>query len=562
MRAYINGESRYSKGQKDASLHLVVYINSGEPKYWVSFLEELKVPLGDSTARAGLLNNSTETIIRNGFLAGENHVDDVNEMIWLFRNFKDVSFMKRAIQIWKQADAKIGALALVGEKVRQKTVSGSFSLQEKGSLSQEVGVLTSELTTLEREFSDVLGATARKINTYLFYANIFLTLVIIGSAGYYSTSMIKKLSNANEQFKETLHFGKMGSAELDLTTSNLTVSRELFQLLQVEVNKPQVFPLEQFLATYVDPIYLSTIKQKIREGLAGINEHSKSMVETEFEMITATGRKIWIDAKGIFKGNTALGILHDVTEFKNAMEALEKLLAEKEDLISVKDKFFSIVSHDLRNPVDTLHSFILLVENHIENLSKQEIKMMVRDVNKSFLDTKVLMNDLTTWGQSQMNSKGAVLVPVDLKKSIDFIIDFTKEISAAKQITISYSGPDTLTVFADRYQIDFIIRNLISNALKFTHRGGKIDISMQTDQEYVRLSIQDSGIGISQEAMKNIFQMGKVRSTKGTEGERGTGLGLVLIKGFLEKNSGQIAVESIQGKGTMFHVSLPRLLTT
>ncbi|AYB29745.1 sensor histidine kinase [Chryseolinea soli] len=819
VRAYINGESRYSKGQKDGAKHLIMYISSEDPKYWEFFLKELKVPLGDSTARIGLVNHSEEAVIKNGFLLGENHVDDLDNMIWLFRNFKDVSFMKHAIQIWKQADVKIGKLVLLGGEVRQKITTGSFSRQEKELTMQEVDRLTLELTTLEREFSDVLGSAAREINVYLFSLNIFLTLLIIGSAGSYSVLMIRKLRASNEQFKETLHFGKMGSAELDLRSLQLTVSSELFRLLDMEVSTPQVMQLAYFLKTYVDPVYRSAFQQKIKEGVSGVLDKEKSMVEIKFEMTTLADRKIWIDAKGIFKGDTGLFIFHDVmdekeaeskiikerelsdsiinglpgmfflydedhkylrwnknyetvtgysgqeistmtpldffdeaekalaaekvksvfthgqaeteidlltkngikipyfftgwkiayegkrcligigmditerkkaedalllseqrlkkilnrferlsdnipgfiyefrmrpdgsthfpfaskgiqeiynlspsqvsedatplfncmhpddlgritkeveqaaralsgnvsefrvntrgdkpkwvrtqatieaqddgsflwygytfeiTELKNAMLVLEQLLREKEELISVKDKFFSIVSHDLRSPVNTLHSFIMLIEKNIDALSKEEIKKMVSEINNAFRDTKALMDDLTTWAQSRMNGNGTTAENIDLKKNIDSVVSFARESSATKQIAVTYSGPDELPVFADSYQIDFIVRNLLSNAIKFTPRGGEIDISARMDNGFVRLSIQDSGIGISSADLKNIFQMGKVRSTKGTEGEKGTGLGLGLVKEFVEKNAGEIAVESTKGKGTAFHVTLLR----
>jgi PAS domain S-box-containing protein len=702
VRAYINGESRYSKGQKDGARHLIMYIHSEDEKYWDSFLQELQVPLGDSAARVALMNNQEDSIIRKGFLQGENHFDDIDNMIWLFRNFKEISFMKRAIGIWKSGDHKIGQLLLLGENTRGKIESGQLSLQEKKKIAQQVDRLTLELTQLEREFSDVLGAAAREINGYLFLANILLTLVIIGSAGSYSMNMISRLNDSNEQFRATLQFGKMGSAELNLQTSQLTVSRELFHLLDVDAKKQQIVPLEEFLKTYVNPVYLPTIQEKILEGTMGISENAKSMVDTEFEMTTAQGRKIWIDAKGIFKGNKGLGILHDITdkkeaeceivkekellkesekqlkellnrfekvsdnipgfiyefrmrpdgtthfpyaskgireiyglrpdevledasplfnrmhpddierigkevehaaktltgnisefrvntpdgkmrwmktqatveplpdgsllwfgytveitELKTAMTELEKLLSEKEDLISVKDKFFSIISHDLRNPVTTLHSFIRLIETRIDELSKQEIEEMVRDINKRFVDTKALLDDLTTWGQSQLNSEGVSPMHFDLKKSIDSVTSYISDINSSKQIAIQYEGPNSLFVFADINQAEFIVRNLVSNAFKFTPHGGEIHISLKETKGQATLSIRDSGVGISSNDLRNIFQMGKVKSKLGTDGEKGTGLGLVLVKEFVEKNAGKITVESAQGEGTAFHISLP-----
>src|SRR6478736_259227 len=119
IRAYVNGESRYTKGQKDGSGHLILYIHSGDPVFLTLFKEEFKVPLGDSIARVGLMNGHETEIIRAGFLQGENHVDDIDDMIWLFRNFKNVPFMKRAIEIWKDADVEVGKLIKLGETTQQ-----------------------------------------------------------------------------------------------------------------------------------------------------------------------------------------------------------------------------------------------------------------------------------------------------------------------------------------------------------------------------------------------------------------------------------------------------------
>ena len=581
VRAYTNGESRYSKGQKDGSKHLIMYISSGNPKYWDYFLRELKVPLGDSAARVGLMNNGEEAAIKDGFLQGENHSDDLDNMIWLFQNFKDVSFMKRAIQIWKQADVKIGKLVLLGGDVRRKMVAGGFSLQEKEMVMQEVDKLTMELTTMEREFSDVLGSAAREINIYLFVLNIFLTLLIIGSAGSFSMIMIRKLRASNERSKETLQALLLSEQRLkEILNRFEKLSDNIPGFIYEFCMRPDGSTYFPFASKGVREIYglspseisedamplFDRMHPDDRERVGREIEQAARTLSgrvSEFRIHTPGGKTKWMRTQASIepqKDGSFLwyGYTFEITELKKAMIVLEELLKEKEELISVKDKFFSIVSHDLKSPVNTLHSFILLIEKCIDDLSKEEIKKMVNEINKAFQGTKALMDDLTTWAQSRMNGNGTTPENIDLRKNIDAMISLAMESSAVKQIAISYSGPNVLPVYADSYQVDFIIRNLLSNAIKFTPRGGGIDISARTDNGSIKLSIQDSGIGISPADLKNLFQMGRVRSTKGTEGEKGTGLGLGLVKEFIEKNAGEIAVESTKGKGTIFHVTLPR----
>lgn len=198
VRAYINGESQYSKGQKDAARDLTLYITTQDTIYWAHYRKALHVPIGDSLARTELMKNGNEEIIRKGFLVGRNKKEDLDEMIWLFRNFKTISFMKEAIGIWKQGDYRIGQLYQLGEEAHQKMNMGVATLQEKNSLIERINTNTIELTRLEGAFSESLGDAARRINTYLFYTNLLITLLIIGNASGYALVMIKRLKEKNQ----------------------------------------------------------------------------------------------------------------------------------------------------------------------------------------------------------------------------------------------------------------------------------------------------------------------------------------------------------------------------
>ena len=174
VRAYVNGESRYSKGQKDASRHLITYLTLQDDEQYRLFNDELNVPLGDSLARVGLSTRGTYESIRTGFLQGKNHLDDVDDMIWLFKNFSEVSFMKQAITIWKEADVVVGQLKTVGDGIKVKMQAGEITAAEKKTLIRQIEVITTQLTLKERAFSDLLGATARTINLYAFFINFII----------------------------------------------------------------------------------------------------------------------------------------------------------------------------------------------------------------------------------------------------------------------------------------------------------------------------------------------------------------------------------------------------
>jgi signal transduction histidine kinase len=197
VRAYINGESQYSKGQKDATRNLIMYLNTSELQYWNDFQRELDVPIGDSIARITMMNNGDEAITRNGFLQGRNKVEDLDELIWLFQNFKNVSFMHEAIVIWKNADHIVGQVGVLGSEVHQKMLSSTLSETEKAALIRKINLLTAELTKLERAFSDSLGSSARRIDIYLFYFNLIMTLLIIAFMIIYIVNMVDELRLKN-----------------------------------------------------------------------------------------------------------------------------------------------------------------------------------------------------------------------------------------------------------------------------------------------------------------------------------------------------------------------------
>ena len=193
VRAYINGESEYSKGQKDALLYLLTYTQTEDEKYWASFKTSLDVPIGDNIARQNLVSNGNNQIIKSGFLRGKNNPDDLEQMIWLFKNFQSVSFMKQAIQLWQNAEPLINELSAIGNELNQKIKTNTLTAERRHELVNRISLITTELTLRERAFSNVLGDAARTINQYLFYANVFFIILIVGSLVGYAVNMIKKL---------------------------------------------------------------------------------------------------------------------------------------------------------------------------------------------------------------------------------------------------------------------------------------------------------------------------------------------------------------------------------
>ncbi|HKO76508.1 MAG TPA: hypothetical protein VJU52_04790, partial [Flavobacterium sp.] len=166
-RAYINGESHYSKAQKDAVRHLIIYIYTQDKREWELYKEEIKVPQGDGIARVALLNHAADTIIRNGFLAGRNKKEDLDDVIWMFKNFKNISFMAKAIKEWEQGDIYINQLSMIGNDANRKFKTSKFDSETKQKMLLEISILSNKLTINERNFSNTLGEGTHTIKDLL-----------------------------------------------------------------------------------------------------------------------------------------------------------------------------------------------------------------------------------------------------------------------------------------------------------------------------------------------------------------------------------------------------------
>jgi signal transduction histidine kinase len=222
-----------------------------------------------------------------------------------------------------------------------------------------------------------------------------------------------------------------------------------------------------------------------------------------------------------------------------------------------KDLFISILAHDLRNPFNALIGLSNILIEDIHKLNIDEIENIANDINKTGQEAYKLLEDILIWARSQSGK-----IPFEPQK-LSFtlickdILEIYNASAYAKGITINYIGTDGIGIFADIDMLKAVLRNLVSNALKFTNNGGVININTTQTDSFITISISDNGVGILPESLPKLFNISKVLTTKGTAGETGTGLGLLLCKEFVEKHGGKIWVESEVGKGSDFRFTLP-----
>lgn len=222
-RAYVNGESQYSKGQKDASAYLINYISLHNKTDYFAFKNSIAVPAGDHVARIGLTTPPTNyKAVKEGLLAGGNHPEDIDNMIWLFETFKNVTMFKKAVEIWTEGDGMIYDLDQIGVSAHEEILKGTMSEDEKRSMIAAINKNSAGLTIKEQAFSETLGDISRQINTYVFVANVLITLVIMFCSLTSAAIMIRNLSKSQKKIIEQNEKLQLINAGLDKFVFNVT----------------------------------------------------------------------------------------------------------------------------------------------------------------------------------------------------------------------------------------------------------------------------------------------------------------------------------------------------
>lgn len=225
---------------------------------------------------------------------------------------------------------------------------------------------------------------------------------------------------------------------------------------------------------------------------------------------------------------------------------------------NTKDKLFSIIAHDLKAPFNALLGFSEILVEDIENKNFEHLQKYSNIVHKTSTETYALITNLLNWSISQRGLLKLKLVPLDISALIEEIIVFNTPQAQLKNISFDDSGVKKEMVLADRNSIHTVLNNLVSNAIKFTHKNGNISFSTHINKSSIEIDIVDNGVGITKDALKNLFDIKNSKNTTGTNNEKGTGLGLIICKEFIEKNGGNLSVNSEVNKGSTFKVTLQK----
>lgn len=397
---------------------------------------------------------------------------------------------------------------------------------------------------------------AKKINPIAYFTipfeieNLFSTIEI----GLTNHKLRKDIVDTHKKYKMAIKAGRAGVYEIDPATFEIDGDESLAEILGFTLQEVKdrgwgnLLPIEDF--------------NKKKEILANLLQGKIDSYSLELRIIKKDGIFAWVVSSGSLVTNSRgkikiVGTLTDITERKLTEQKLIEYSEKLKLINSSKDKFFSIISHDLRNPFNSLLGFSELLANNINELSKQEIIDSAKALNRTAHNLFNLLTNLLEWSKLQTENFTIEKTKFPLNQIINYILDIFLDSIIAKNINIKNETDCEINVFADRNMIETATRNLISNAIKFTNDGGTITLGCKINGNFAELYVKDNGVGIPIEDQDRLFKIEKQFSTEGTNYEKGTGFGLLLCKELVEKNCGTIKFISEKDKGSTFIISLP-----
>ena len=368
---------------------------------------------------------------------------------------------------------------------------------------------------------------------------------------------LEKLKESEERFRIIFEHAAVGIAQIETLSSKF-----------IRINKTYCDILGYTQQEIVKKSFIEiTHPDDIQEDLDNM-EKMKSGEIRDFSMekryfkkdgstvwVTLSVSPMWEEGE---KPTHHIAIVKDITLRKKADEAIRKSEESLKETNKTKDKLFSIISHDLRNPFQSILGMSGMLDERYDSMTEETIKAFIQEINKSSKRAYFLLDNLLNWAREQ---RGRIVIHKDKLRANDLVSKSISPLSILakrKNISLVKNVPEELELFADENTIQTTITNLVSNAIKFTPKDGTIQVEAYETYENVEIKIKDSGIGMSSEKVNSILTSNEYTSTTGTDNESGTGLGLQLCKEFVKKNDGSLSIQSEIGKGSTFCITLPK----
>ena len=415
-----------------------------------------------------------------------------------------------------------------------------FDIFSRVALTGNPEVFESYFAPLDKHFS---------ISVYCPFKGSFATI-------FENITERRKAENENERIQKLLEdsqrIGKVGGWEINLDTKELNWTKEMYHIHEVDLT---FIPQVDQRARFYTPESLPEVDRAVQHVI----EHGGSY-EIDSEIITAKGNRRWVRAIGMadLENRRVFGFFQDITDRKQAEAELKIKNEQLKELNATKDKFFSIIAHDLKTPFSGILGFSQILKDEARNLDIDTIEDYADVLNSTAKQTYKLLENLLDWARMQQGGFHFEPKTISLNHLLKTELEGLKNSADRKNITLANGTSSEINFTADEKMLSTVLRNLISNAIKFTPKDGKINIEACRKVDHVEVSISDTGIGMEKETIDKLFKIETSFTSRGTENEKGTGLGLLLCKDFVEKHGGIIWVDSEKGKGSRFTFSIPQ----
>ena len=459
---------------------------------------------------------------------------------------------------------------VIGERHMGNLFIGQFFLEDEKIDYSYFKIQAAKYKFDEKEYIGALDKVPHLSNQDLECAKVFFVILAnsLSQLGYRNLQLTRSiisrvrvetsLAESKARLEKSEEIAHLGSWELDIIDNKLSWSDEVYRIFGLE---PQ-----EFKATYED--FLKVIhpddRAKVENAYSGSLRENRDIYEVEHRVIRKkTGEIRFVHEKCEHVRDSAgriiksVGMVRDITEQKRDEIALKENEIRLRELNATKDKFFSIISHDLRSPFTSIIGFSELLIEKIQNKDLGRTEEFARIINTSSQRAMDLLTNLTEWARLQTGRMEFNRREIDIIAIVNEVIELLNASVLQKSIALTRNLPPYLPILADKEMISTVLRNLISNSIKFSSPGGKVVISAIQKENKVVIEVSDFGVGIRKDIIPKLFSIGENVTTNGTQMEEGTGLGLILCKDFVSKHGGEIWAESEIGKGSKFTFTLP-----
>jgi len=308
-------------------------------------------------------------------------------------------------------------------------------------------------------------------------------------------------------------------------------------------------------------VYPADLEKFVSEFTEAVNE--KKMEQKSYRITHKNGKYSWVEFTGNFIENSDSEIIlvgRDITERIEIQNQLKEQHKELEELNATKDKFFSILAHDLRSPFNQIIGFSNLLKRNIYQYDIEKIAHFVNIIREASVKTYQLLENLLNWSMAMRGVIEFFPVKINIVQIIKEEINQLTDTCKAKNIDLQFKNSETIFLTVDENMFRIIVRNLINNAIKYTPINGKIIVEINEKDSETIFSVSDNGVGMYDFQIYNLFKVSKNHSSEGTKGEKGTGLGMLIVKEFVDKHQAKIEIKSQKNKGTEIQVVFPEIM--